>query len=65
MSQSLDEFIKEAEDCLGLFKQYWLTKHNQNPTEYPMELPDHNVGLWWEFFSLMVEDVQSGEKQQF
>lgn len=65
MSQSLDEFIKEAQDCLESFKQYWLVEHNENPTDFPMELPDNNVGLWWEFFSNVVEDIQSGENKRF
>ena len=65
MSQSLDEFIKEAQGCLESFKQYWLAKHNENPTEFPMELPDNNVGLWWEFFSQSIDDAQSGEDNPF
>lgn len=49
MAQTLDDFLQEAKEEIARFEEMWRTEHEKNPEAYPMEMPDGNEGLWWEF----------------
>ena len=49
MSQSLDEFLKEAREELVRFEKMWRDENEKNPNNYPLVMRDGNEGLWWEF----------------
>jgi hypothetical protein len=46
----LDNFSEEIQKAAIAFKVEWLKKHESNPEEYPLTLPNENAGLWYEFF---------------
>lgn len=57
MAQNIDQFAAEVSRDIELFRADWHKKHQQNPEMYPLELPEDNEGLWFEFF---VEFMTSG-----
>jgi|GEM_PF-6399349 hypothetical protein len=51
MTQTLDSFIVEAKKNVDSFEKWWIEQNKRNPIDFPMELPDGNEGLWWEFLA--------------
>ena len=51
MAQTLDKFLEEARAEIVRFEAMWRAEHAKNPEAYPLELPDGQEGLWWEFLS--------------
>lgn len=49
MAQSLEDFLIEAREELVKFEKTWRENNAKNSEHFPMELPDGNEGLWWEF----------------
>ena len=49
MAQNLDDFLLEAKEEIVNFEKMWRKKNAENPEIYPLEMPDGNEGLWWEF----------------
>jgi len=50
MAQTLDQFIQEVKEALVTFEANYRKQNEEYPEECPLELPDDNKGLWWEFF---------------
>jgi len=46
---TLDEFEQEVLRALAIFKAEYLEHNAANPEHYPLELPENQNGLWWEF----------------
>ena len=51
MPQHLDEFCDEVRRSLAAFQLEYEDRHDQNKKNYPLVLPDNNIGLWFEFFT--------------
>lgn len=50
MSQHIEEFVDEIERSIKDFRDAYITKHKENPNNYPLSLPSDNEGLWLDFF---------------
>lgn len=50
-TESLDEFVAEIKKSIDLFAEDYKKHHVENPDNYPLELPENNSGLWFEFFA--------------
>ena len=48
-NMTLDQFIEEVENSVQEFAREYRENNKVNPEHYPLELPDENSGLWWEF----------------
>lgn len=51
MSLHLDEFVEITAKQLEDFAKTWRENNAKYPAAYPMELPDSDEGLWFEFFA--------------
>lgn len=51
---TLDEVCNELQLGLQDFRAAYRRKHKENPEHYPLELPENNAGLWYEFFITFV-----------
>lgn len=51
MSKHLCDFAAEMRQSIAEFEAAYATKAIENPEHYPLELPDDNAGLWFEFFT--------------
>lgn len=47
---TLDQVCNELQVSLEDFQLAYRRKHMENPEHYPLELPENNAGLWYEFF---------------
>ena len=60
MSVTLDEFVQEVLSGVQEFAADYRKQNSLNSEHYPLELPDDNAGLWFEFFSdFLSRDEQS------
>lgn len=50
MAMSLDQFADEVRSSIEAFVADYRKNHEQNPEQYPLELPTGQEGLWYEFF---------------
>lgn len=50
MAQSLDSFLEELRSDVGRFEAAYRSKVANEPEHYPLDLPDGQEGLWFEFF---------------
>lgn len=56
--KSLDQFVAEVREKIETFESDWRANHAAEPDKYPLELPDWNTGLWYEFF---MDHLYSGD----
>jgi hypothetical protein len=47
---SLDDFVKDTQIKLIKFAESYRKEHAKDPQSWPLELPNSNSGLWYEFF---------------
>jgi|WetSurMetagenome_2_1015567.scaffolds.fasta_scaffold465374_2 hypothetical protein len=48
--QSLTQFVGEIEKDIKAFEASYKANHEKDPEHYPLELPESDSGLWFEFF---------------
>lgn len=53
---SLSKFVSQMQSSLKKFEENYLVQNVKNPTNFPLELPEDNSGLWFEFFSDFCEE---------
>lgn len=51
MANHLCDFAAEMQKNIVEFEAAYAAKALKNPEHYPLELPDDNAGLWFEFFT--------------
>lgn len=44
LQEAVQEYIQQARN----FEQWYLEQHQQDPENFPLELPDDNAGAWFE-----------------
>lgn len=47
---TLDKFIKEQKESIEKFRSWWIKMNGKDPDGFPIEMPEDNVGLWYEQF---------------
>ena len=57
----IEKAVLQAEKAIADFKRNWYEEHHKDPVQYPLELPEDNSGLWFEFISEAIIDSQSSE----
>lgn len=58
MSLSLEQFIKEEQERLEKFKQWYENENKINPEDYPLVLPDGNEGSWLEMVNFFEPETE-------
>ncbi|WP_305910501.1 hypothetical protein Q9L42_020330 (plasmid) [Methylomarinum sp. Ch1-1] len=46
----LERFLNKVELKKQAFREAWMREHKKNPKHFPLDMPDGNEGLWYEFF---------------
>jgi len=49
-TESLEAFVKDTQESILKFAEDYKKSHKKDPEHYPLELPEGNSGLWFEFF---------------
>lgn len=58
---SIEVFQREALRSVASFVQWYMAEHEKSPDDFPLELPEDNAGLWWEFLiSHMMAESENG-----
>lgn len=50
--QTLNEFLKEVREEVDRFERWWRQQHENDPENFPLEMPDGDEGIWWEQFNI-------------
>jgi hypothetical protein len=52
---TLEEFVVVVKSDISRFEEAYKTQAALNPETYPLDMPEVNSGLWWEFFRIYSE----------